>query len=225
MSLINRKIVNRIIFPQTRKEELARAKQTLSDPVKLSKQQLIEAWAVVGKCYMFDKGSQLSEEAYLNAIEVICALGDERLLGEGYEDVGDAMYFCGNYSRAITYYRQSFEIFGRLNETEQLITALSQMAYSYAEMGQREEERHCLNSAILQSTIDPVVKATFVERMALSLSASGEYEEAITAYEQALSMYESEGFRREWQKRLQSLSQLYSITGDEEGAKRTLARL
>jgi hypothetical protein len=82
MPLINRKTADRVYSTRTREEELTRARQALSDPKKLSDRQVIEAWAVIGECHMYDKKPELVEEAYLRAIKVIKTLGDVRLLGE-----------------------------------------------------------------------------------------------------------------------------------------------
>jgi len=225
MPLVSRELANRLFTPEHRREEITRAQEAVLDPEKLDSRQLIEAWAVIGECHKFNRESQLSKEAYLKAIEVIRTLDDKMLLGRGYEALGNALFFCNDYEQAISYYRQAAEIFEDLSETEQLVTMLSQIAYAYAEIGQRNEERRYLNIAALQATAQPVVKATLLERIALSLGASGEYEEAIRVYEQALSILESEGFKRDWQKRLQVLAQLYSAVGDEASARRIMEQL
>ncbi len=85
MPLLNVQMRNRIVSfsDEERKEEVSRIKHTLEDPAKLSDRQVIEAWAIIAKCYEYDKALQLLEEAYLRAIEVLRTLGDEKLLGEG----------------------------------------------------------------------------------------------------------------------------------------------
>jgi tetratricopeptide (TPR) repeat protein len=225
MSLIDRQIANRILSPRTRKEELLKAKRALSDPAKLSSRELMETWIIVGKCYKFDKKPQLSEKAYLKAIEMVRLLEDDHLLGKVYRDLGDALHFCASYAKSIAYYRQAAEIFDRLNEAKELITLLSQMAYSFAAMGKVVEERGCLEEAIRHPRISPEEKAMFMERIALSLGASGEYEEAIEIYEKALALYEAQDFKRYWGERLVGLAQLYEAVGDIEAAKRTMERL
>ncbi len=224
MPLLNVQVRNRIVSlsDEGRKEEVSRIKHTLKDPAKLSDRQVIEAWAIIAKCYEYDKAPQLSEEAYLKAIEVIRTLDDEKLLGEGYKDLGDALHFCGSYARSIVYYRQSAEIFDWLNEGEETVTTLSQMAWSYGAMGELQEGIRCLDLAIQHPATDPASKAMFAERIALSLGAAGEYRRAIEAYEQALAMYEAADFKRYWGRRLVNLAQFYNAIGDEEGAKRTM---
>jgi tetratricopeptide (TPR) repeat protein len=227
MPLLSSQASSRIssLSDQGRKEEVSRIKRMLADSTELSNQELIEAWIAIGKCYKFDKALQLSEEAYLKAIEVIQTLGDEKLLGEGYRDLGDAFEFCGSYARAITYYRRSAEIFDRLNEGKELVTTLSQMAWSYGAMGELQEGIRCLDLAIQHPATDPASKAMFVERIALSLGAAGEYRRAIEVYDQALAMYEAADFKRYWGRRLVNLAQFYSAIGDEEGARKTMERL
>ena len=225
MYLINQETANELLFPDRRRREMAKARKALLDPERLNNWQLIEAWAIIGECHKFNREAQLAEEVYLKTLELIRALGDERALGEGYYSIGEAMFFCKDYAKATDYYRQAFEIFKRLGEKDRLAGVLSQMAYAYEKIGQRDEERHCLDAVMLQPAIEPLVKATLLERVALSLGASGEYGEAIRVYEQALSIFESEGFRRDWEKRLSSLAQMYNVIGDAEAAKRTKERL
>jgi len=225
MLLLNREVVNRLLFPDTRKEELKRAQEILAASTEIDLQRVIEAWITVAEYHKLEMEPQLSEEAYLKALEAIRIVSDERLLGKGYKSLGDAMQFCKNYERAIASYRHAVDVFKSIDEIDLLLDTLSQIAYSYAAMGQWDNERHYLNMAVLQPAIQPVIKATLLERIALSLSVSGKQEEAIGAYEQALSLYESEGFKRGWQQRIQNLAEMYNAIGDTEAAKRTLERL
>jgi len=224
MPLVNQEIANRLLFPDTRKKELAEAQKALLSS-KLDPHQLMEAWAIVGESYKLEMEPQISEQAYLKSLEIIQTLKDERLLGEGYKAIGDALHFCKDYSRAIGYYHQSAQVFENLNDTEQTVSVLSQMAYCYAATEQRDDERYCLNRAATHPTILPIVRATLLERIALSLSTSGLHREAIEFYEQALSIFEAEHFTRDWEQRVQSLAQMYRTAGDEDMAKRTEERL
>jgi len=224
MPLISLEISNQVCFPDYRKQAMARAQKALLVATELDDHELVAAWATIGECHKFDKEPELAEEAYLKALEIVRALNDQKLLGEGYLALGDALHFCQEYTRAITYYDQAAEIFKRLNDTEQLELVLSQAAYACAKNGRRDEERQYLQVAILQPTVSPESKGMFLERIALSLGASERYQGAIQVYEEALDIYTFHHFRRFWEERLRNLAKLYVAVGDEQAAQRTLAR-
>jgi tetratricopeptide (TPR) repeat protein len=225
MSLISREVFSHLLIPEHREEELAKARDDLLNLQELDSYQIIGKLAIIGECHKFNREPHLSEEAYLNAVGVIRTLGDEHLLSEAYESLGNALFFCKHYAKAVSYYRQTAAILDQRGEITRLITVLSQIAYAYSELGQRSEERCYLNTAVNQPNVDPVVRATLLERIALSLEADGKNEEAIDMYEQALSIFEAEDFRRDWGRRLQNLARLYSIVGDVDSASRIIDKL
>jgi tetratricopeptide (TPR) repeat protein len=225
MPLISRDTRNRLLWPDTREKEAHRAQMKLADSTTLDERQVIEMWATLGEAYKYNKESQLSEQAYLKALDIIKSSNDTRLLATGYKDLGDALYFCRDYSRAILYYDQSAAFFENLNDTTQLVMVFSQAAYAHSELQQRDEERRCLYSAVNQSDIDPLIKATLLERLALSFGSSGQTQQAINIYESALTIYESQDFIRGWPQRIHNLAALYTSIGDDDGTKRTLARI
>ncbi len=149
---------------------------------------------------------------------------EDKLLGEGYATRGNALYFNKEYGQALEYYNKAAQVFENLDEVEPLTTVLSQMAYCYAALEQREQERECLNRGAGHPAISPLVQSTLLERMAISLDKSGLRREAIAIYEQALSIYEAERFARGWQDRIQNLAEMYRAAGDEDAAQRTRAR-
>jgi tetratricopeptide (TPR) repeat protein len=226
MHLIGLEVSNEILGGgDAHTEIMVKAQQALLNPTKLDNQQLIETWATIGLCYSCMQNSQLTEEFYLKALEIIRNLGDEKFLGKGYADLGFALYNCLDYSKAITYYEQSLVIFERFNEVEEIYTVLSQLAFSCQYLGQRRKERYYLKCGVDHPTIAPVMKAIFLERLALSLDASGVHQEAISIYEEALSIFAAEEFYRAWEDRVQGLAKLYGKVGDMASAERTLKRL
>lgn len=224
MSLINLEIFNQILSPETREATLAKAQKIVDQTTQKDSQQLVEAWCIIGECHKFNRDSQLSEEAYLKAVKVLQTSGDEKLLGEAYLLLGEALHFCQQYADAVAYFNRAAEIFKRLNESEWLVTTLNQLANSYGMMEQGDHERQSLNEALLQPSVSPVQKAFLMEGIARSLGAEGKYEEAVKIFEQALSILESERIYRFWDKRVEKLAEFYSALGDEEAAQRTRAR-
>lgn len=214
MRLIRTELANRLLAPDTRKGEIDRARRALSNSRNLDNRQQAEKWAILGEGYKWEKQPSLAEEAYLQAIELIQALKDETLLAEAYQALGDAWYFCAGYERCILYYEQAAKIFER-QDVSNWVGVLSQIAYAYARMDRREDEQRILEMVIAEPTIDQLFKALFLERKAMSLSVSN-VKDAIVCYEEALGIFTAANFKRDWEKRLQFLAQLYETAGEEK---------
>lgn len=224
MTLVSQEVANRLLFPDTRQAEKTRAQQALLD-AKSDVPQLVEAQVIMGMSYALEREPQLCEQAFGKAFELIQSLRDEKLAGEGYQACGDSLHvFCKEYTRSITYYQQAATIFESLTEVDLLVKVLSQMAYACAALERRDDERRYLSLASAQPSVPSAIRATLLERMAMSLSASGQNEDAIKVYEQALTVYEVTGYKRYWRKRLETLAGMYTAVGDLEAAKRTLER-
>ena len=225
MPLLNYEISNQLVFPNRRKVALQKATMVVSDSAMYTPRQLIEAWATIGGCHKFDKDPDLSEKAYLKAVKIIQRLDDNQLLGEAYEDLGDALFFCQEFSRASAYYQQAIKSFENLGVERRLLLILSQLAYSSKQLEQREEERNYLRAALPYSRPPSEVEAGLLERIAWSLAESGNYQEAIKTYESALAIFESVNYKRYWQQSIEKLAEFYKIVGDEESARLTINRL
>jgi len=223
MDLIKRELANRLISPETRKDEMTKAQKALYDPQNLDSRQLVENWVILGEGYKWEKRPSLAEESYLHAIELIQTIRDEIMLAEAYKALGDVWYFSGNYERCISHYDRAAKIYEQHSDVN-WVNTISQIAYAYAQMGRRKEEQRILKIVISRLNISPIIRATFLERMAMSLSTSNA-KEAITYYEEALKNFDSANFKRDWEKRVKCLSQLYESIGDKDNAQRTLKRL
>ena len=223
--LLDRNLMNNLLYPESRKKEAIKAQKLISSSDKLDSLKIAEAWAVLGEVYKCENEPLPSEEAYLKCIEAIRAMNDKNLLGVAFISMGDALLFCKKFEKAIFYYDQAIEISEAIKETDRLIHLYSQISYCFAKVGDREKEQKYLSGGIQLRNIPEVVRANFIERLALSLESSGEYRLAVDRYEEALLMYESEDFKRNWQERIDKLANIYHIIGDEESASRTRKRM
>ncbi len=116
------------------------------------------------------------------------------------------------------------DIFEQLKSYSELAVLYSQASYSCEKLEEREKERRFLESAIAIPVIEPVIRGNFLERLALSLTDSEHYKEAAENYEKALSLYETENFKRGWQERIKNLAKLYNLIGNKEAENRTQQR-
>lgn len=218
--LITRNLYN----PKTRKAELDKALQKVSNFPQLGGDELVQQWTIIGECYKQEKNPTLSEEAYIKALSIAQEISDAKLHGAVLKHLGDAMFFCNEYQKAHHYYRVALDIFEQLKNFPEVIEIYSQAAYTCEKLGDREKERTFLDTAVAIADIEPVIKGNFVERLALSLAASKRYKEGAANYEQALSLYELENFKRGWEERIKNLAQIYNLMGDKETEERTLQR-
>lgn len=223
MPLLNRETRNRLLFPQSREKEVIRAHDMLQKQNSLNKTQLIEAWAILAEESKWRKQSDDCKKAYLRCANIIQTLNDTVLLGECYTDLGDALYYCADHSTALTYYQKAVDVFQSIGRIEVLTHLYSQMAYCSSDFGRPQQERDYLIQA-LELPIDQLIKATFVERIALSYNKSRNYETAAKYYEEALLIFENQGFKRSWEERVDNLTQIYLSLGDEDSAKKTEQR-
>lgn len=214
-----------LIIPKYRKKALHEALGVVNNPNNYVNEKVVESWAIAGECYKYEQNPTSTAEAYDYALNLAEKMGDNELIGSILNHFADAMYFCNEYRQAITYYEEALNIINRSGNMQDIVTIYSQLAYSSEKLSERDKERTFLKSGMSLPEIDPLIKANFVERFALSLAASNEYEEAIYKYEEALSMYASQDFGRNWQERVTNLADIYHANGDEDGARKTLERL
>jgi tetratricopeptide (TPR) repeat protein len=223
MPLINREISMGLLFSKSEDKELKRARAILQSKSDFLDRDLIEAWAILAEDYKWRKEGKQCEQAYLECLMIIQAIGDQALLSECYSDLGNSLYFCKNYERALHYYQKAIEIVKALSQIEMLVQLYNGSASCCADLGFRDQERAYLGEC-LKLSIDALIKATFLERMALSYRSTGLYDEAVTYHEEALSIFESNNFRRSWEDRIDSLVQIYTAKGDAAAARRTYER-
>lgn len=223
--ILNSEITRNFYNPKARKTALNKALHRVTNPTTLSPFELAQQWAVIGECYKLEKDSIASEEAYKKAFDNVLEIDDTMLHGVVLKQLGDAMYFCNTYQKALGYYELALDIFEQIKSFPELADIYSQASYACENLGNREKERRFLESAIAIPVIENVIRGNFIERLALSLADSGRYKEATENYEKALSLYESENFKRGWQERIKNLAQIYNLLGDKEAENRTLQRL
>jgi tetratricopeptide (TPR) repeat protein len=224
MYLIRLELANQMGFADRRLFAMAQARRALAHPGMLDTQGTIEALATLGEGHKFACEPQLAEEAYLRALKLIGGLGDNDLLGQCYQALGEAWFFNKDYARAISYYQQASDALQNTHEVDFLILAWSQAAYAYDRIGDHEQQKYWLQKGVTDSRIPAVHRGLFLQRIALSQAKSHRLAEAVVSYEQALSIYEALGFKRLWQARIQELAQMYRDLGDESAAQRTLER-
>lgn len=226
MPLLERETTTRLLLhEEERKRYIKSAQEVLSNPDRLSPYQLMQTWAILGECYKFDKNPDRSEEAFLQSLNIARSLSDRDLLSECYYALGNALFFCRAFARAIPYFQEAEPLFEALDKYEDLFFTRSQIAEAFRELDRREEERHYLDRAILIPSMLPLRKADLLERFAISLSDASHYEEAIRVFEQSLSILDSIPSRRHWPERLHKLAEIYRLAGDTRGVERTLHRL
>ena len=223
MPLLTKEIKDRIISRQTRQAEILRAQKIIQASETLQNRQLIEAWAIIGKANMWEKEAEKCEQAYLHCLDIIIVLQDNILLSECYEDLGFALYFCRQYNKALAYYERAADIAQQFRDPQQLCIIYSQMAKCCADLGLMEQERTYLSQGI-DLPIDPLIKATMLERVSISYANSSQYREAAKHYEEALSIFEHNNFKRFWEDRVKSLIEIYRALGDEDAVQRTIKR-
>ena len=223
--ILNSEITRSLYNPKARKTALDKALHKVNKPSQLSRVGLTQQWVVIGECYKLEGNPNASEGAYKKASDIAQEIDDTSLHGSVLKHLGDAMYFCNEYQKAIGYYKLALDIFERLENIPGLTELYSQASYTCEKLGDREGERKFLESVIAIPAIEPVIKGNFIERLALSLADSGRYKEAAENYEKALSLYESENFQRGWQERINNLVQIYNLIGDKDAENRTLQRL
>lgn len=223
MPLLAKEIADRVLSSQTREAEVLRVQEALKAPEMLQNRQIIEAWAILGEASMWQKEAEKCEQAYLHCVNIIVAMQDNVLLSECYTDLGNALYYCEAYEKAFRYYNEAAIISQRLQNHEWLALILSQMARCCADMGLLQQERVYLGQA-LELPIDILIKATLLERLGISYANSGQYTEAAKYYEEALSSFENNNFKRYWEDRIDGLIKIYLALGDENAVQRTMKR-
>jgi len=223
MTFISKELSDRLLSPDSRESEMVNAKKCLHDSKHLSIQQQIENWVILGEGNKWEKQPFFAEQAYLQTIALIKKLQDEIMLADAYKALGDVWFFSESYERCIDYYEDALKIFDKYDHAN-WSGVISQIAYVYAGLGQEKNEQITLSKAISKQNLPTLVRATFLERLALSLSVS-DPREAIANYEKALNGFSATNFKRDWDKRIQRLSQLYESIGDYENAQKTLMRL
>jgi tetratricopeptide (TPR) repeat protein len=225
MPLISHELAGKLLFPEQRRKAMDAAQQLLAQSAKSDIRLIIEALATLGECLKFDSKPRLAEEALLRALELIKGINDQELLGECYQALGDNWYYNGLFERAIEYYQQAAGAFQLSKDVNSLVQVWSQMANAFRELSNGEKERVCLEMGAAEADLPIVIKAALVERIALSLAKSGRANEATSKYEEALSLFEAEGFKRDWGQRVQRLAQMYQESGNDVAARKTMERL
>jgi tetratricopeptide (TPR) repeat protein len=194
--ILNSKTAHNLYNPKARKTELDKALHNVDNPTQFSRSELIQQWAMIGECYKLERNPNASEEAYKKASVIAQEIDDTLLHGSILKHLGDAMYFCNEYQKALDYYKLALDIVERLRSIPELIGLYSQAAYTCEKLGDREKEKEFLEAAIVIAVIEPIIKGNFIERFALSLADSRRYKEAAENYEKALSLYELLMLRR-----------------------------
>lgn len=223
MPLLDKEISLQLMSVASREKVARHAQEALQNKEKLQVVELIKVWAILAEYHMWKKEAEKCEGAYLECVSLIKSTQEENLLGECFTDLGDALYFCRSYERALDYYRKAVDIIKPLRKIEALTHIYSQMARCAAESGLHEEERGYLSEA-LELPLNSLIAATLIERIALSYESSGQYEKAASSYEEALSIYENQNFKRGWEDRIENLTKIYLALGDENAAQRTRNR-
>jgi tetratricopeptide (TPR) repeat protein len=224
MSILHPEISKRLLSPQMREVEFSRASEMLKRPEQLNQQQLIEAWAIMTEYYKYNNQKEACVKANLKLIEIINSEPNKDLLRDCYSDFGDALYYFKDYDEARNYYQKTLNIIPPPTKIDSQLYLLSQLAYCCGDTGLFEEERMYLEKAIALSNTS-LIKATLLERMAQSYKNSDQFDQAIEIYEQALSIFETEGFKRGWEQRIESLAGIYDFLGNHEAANKTRNRI
>ena len=224
MSILSPEISKRLLSPQTRESEISRVRKALQNSAKLSQQQLIEAWAITAEYYKYKTKTEACIQAYLKCIEIVLSMSDTYLLSECYSDLGDALYYFKDYIGARGYYQKALDVIPSSGKEEVLLVhLLSQLAYCCRDTKSWDDERMYLMQA-LSLSVPILIKGTLLERLALSFNDSKQYDKAAETYEQALSVFDGEGFKREWKQRIEMLAGIYDALGDREAANKTRNR-
>jgi len=223
--ILDSEITRNLYNPKVRKATLEEALYKVNNPSQVGHIELVQQWAIIGECYKLERKSIASEKAYKKAFALAQEIDDVVMSGSVLKHLGNAMYFCNEYQKAINYYKLALKIFEQRQSFSELMNIYSQISYAYEKLGNRKQERDFLRYAIAISDIEPVIQGNFIERLALSLVDSKRYTEAAENYEKALSLYESENFKKGWQERIRNLAQIYNLIGDKEVEKQTLQRL
>lgn len=224
MPLLDKETSTRLLFSPDAEKDIQHAqKEILQNKEKLTNKELVKLWATIAKYYMWKKESEKCKHAYLECASIIQSTEDTLWLGECYIDLGDSLNFCGDYEKALNYFNEVLSIIRPFKSTDTLAHLYNQMAYSSANIGDREQERKYLSDA-LELPLDRLIKATLIERIAFSYYASGKLEISAKHYEEALSIFETEHFKRNWEDRINILIEIYHALGDESSAQRTSKR-
>lgn len=224
MSKLHPEISKRLLSPQMREVEFSRASEMLKRPEQLNQQQLIEAWVIMAEYYKYNNEKDPCVKAYLELIKIVSSEPNRDLLRDCYSDFGDALYYFKDYNEARNYYQKALNTITPPPKIGSQLDLLSQLAYCCGDTGLFEEERMYLEKAIALPS-NSLIKATLLERTAQSYKNSEQFDRATEIYEQALSIFESEGFKRGWEQRIASLAEIYDYLGNQEAAKKTRNRI
>ena len=220
MALLDLEISNQLFSADSRREWMAKAKQSLLKSDNLSNQQLVKVWVILGKSYAHEKQTILVENAYQEVIKIIDPQ-DKKLLSEVYEDTGFSLaYLVGDCSKAIAYYQKAKDFLEELNETKALIDILHRLSHCYEELSQWQQVEHHLKLAILYADDYPITKARFLTRLSVAFKETGSYHEAIEAVIHAQSIFEKEEMYEKWRKCTEFLLDLYEHVNDQANAEK-----
>ncbi len=203
-----------LIYKETRRdaEALATLQQALKEFTALGdKEEIANTWSSIGTIYYGQRDFAAAAEAFLKSTEANS--NPDQLVR-----VADALYMQGDYSAALSYYKQSFEGLKTKSDAAGMIAALNGAANSSFYQGNYDDALQFFQrNAVLQEQFgDKGGLATSLRGVGNVHRARGDFAAALESYFRSLVIFEQQ--RMPTGTTLGSIGLVRALQGDTQRA-------
>jgi class 3 adenylate cyclase/tetratricopeptide (TPR) repeat protein len=150
--------------------------------------------------------------------------GADEILADGLKQLGNVSFLAGKREDALTYYRQSLEIYQRLEDSAGLANIHSNLGGVYRRMGRWDDalRENAASLQLRQRMGDPWGIGTIHNNIGEVHRTRGEFASAIAAYERAIEVWQPIGYSAGVALALTGLGAALTESGDPARGREVL---